>query len=157
MNRLTALMPNWFSTSRYFAALVDWGWAVVRPLMQIRVWDVNLKLVWESCFPHECSGEGTVCLLNRRAHPECWKWERGTYGYISYYLFVRREYVGVLVITLDCVPPKIVHVVLPLWLFVPTGFTFSGSNLILCLFHCYSSYIDALVRFSEVVVYPLCP
>lgn len=40
---------------------------------------------------------------------------------------------------------------------VLVAFMFTGSNEVFYLFHCYSSSVNALIRFPEVLLYPLYP
>lgn len=95
---------NWFSTASALQPL----WTEPSEGNQCRGW-LSLQLIIESLFhilfremqePFPKAPE-----LGRKAHHEHWRWECGTSAHISYYLFVLREYVGVLVITFGlCFP-----------------------------------------------------
>lgn len=95
---------NWFSTASALQPL----WTEPSEGNQCRGW-LSLQLIIESLF-HILFREmqepfPKAPKLGRKAHHEHWRWECGTSAHISYYLFVLREYVGVLVITFGlCFP-----------------------------------------------------
>lgn len=95
---------NWFSTASALQPL----WTEPSEGNQCRGW-LSLQLIIESHF-HILFREIQESFpkapkLGRKAHHEHWRWECGTSAHISYYLFVLREYVGVLVITFGlCFP-----------------------------------------------------
>lgn len=127
----------------------------------IGVLPANVNMLLENCFH-------TKLLENGESFPKLTVKLQSS----SQALEVRTQDTCICTVLLTCTegvcrtPSHNIWIVLPLKqsmlcivliIYILMAFTFTGSNEIFCLFHWYSFNLNALIRFSEVLLYPLYP